>query len=127
MLLNTSLVLTEDTETSKTYKVSEDKIQGSLDGIQALQQWISKLLSTQMYDYEIYSFEYGVDLQSLIGKDRIFVEIEAKRRIKEALMKDDRITDVSNFVSSFSGDAMLLIFNVVSIYGTIKTETEVAV
>ena len=42
-------------------------------------------------------------------------------------MKDDRITDVSNFVSSFSGDAMLLIFNVVSIYGTIKTETEVAV
>lgn len=127
MLLNTSLVLTEDTEISKTYKVSEDKIQGSLDELEALQQWISKLLSTQMYDYDIYSFEYGVDLQSLIGKDRIFVEIEAKRRIKEALMKDDRITDVSNFVSSFSGDAMLLIFNVVSIYGTIKTETEVAV
>jgi len=126
-ILTTDLTITEDIETTKTYKLSTDKIQGFTDNLEALKQAIYKMLNTEKYEYPIYSFSYGIDLESLIGKDPVYVRIELKRRIQECLLQDERIQSVDNFVYSVSGDEMLCMFDVVSIYGEITITKEVNV
>lgn len=110
---------TEVTQPTKTYKIGQEKIQGTIDDIQALKQAIYKILDTEKYDYPIYSFNYGIEFNKLIGQDIIYVKIEMKRLIKEALLQDNRITDVVNFKFRVSGDEVLCEFDVISIYGSI--------
>ncbi|HHV09263.1 MAG TPA: DUF2634 domain-containing protein [Clostridiales bacterium] len=121
MIPNTSMdvtVSTTDTiETSKTYKIISNTIQGYIDDNDALLQAIYKVLNTEKYEYPIYSFSYGIELENLIGQDKLYVQMELSRRIKECLLEDERITSVENFVFSFLKDSILCIFDVVSIYG----------
>lgn len=112
-------------ETSRTYKLSSDKIQGYTDGLEALKQAIYKALNTERYEYPIYSFNYGIELESLIGKDRTYVQIELKRRIQECLLRDERITAVDNFRFEGSGDVLKCTFDVHSIYGDLTVTREV--
>ncbi len=109
----------------KTYKLYEDKIQGSIDGIEALQQAIVKILSTEKYEYPIYSFDYGVEWKKLVGKNLDYVKIEFKRLVKEALLNDDRVESVNNFVFENEGDELICFFDVVSIYGEFPLKKEV--
>lgn len=116
---------TESIETSRTYKLSGNKIQGYIDELQALQQAIYKVLNTEKYEYPIYSFNYGIELESLIGKDPIYVQIELKRRIQECLLRDERITAVDNFRFEVAGDEIKCTFDVHSIYGDLTVSREV--
>lgn len=118
-VVDIDLQVTNEIEVSKTYKLSDTNIQGFTDELQALQQAIYKELNTEMYEYPIYSFNYGIELESLIGKDIMYVKIELKRRIAECLMKDTRILSVDNFIFTTKGDELLCNFNVTSIYGEI--------
>lgn len=124
---NVELNLTDNAYNTKTYKLEENKIQGFVDGIYALEQAIYKVLNTEKYDYPIYSFDYGIELESLIGKDSLYVKSELKRRIQECLIEDDRIQSVDNFNFEISGDAISCKFDVESIYGEITISKEVNV
>lgn len=114
-----------DIYTTKTYKLFDDKIQGFTDELDALQQAIYKVLSTEKYEHPIYSFNYGIELDNLIGKDPAYVKIELMRRIKECLLQDERITNVNSFQFIINGDEMLCTFDVTSIYGTTSITKEV--
>jgi len=127
MTLDTKLTLSKEAESSVTYRVEQTKIQGTIEGLAALRQSILKLLSVQKYEHAIYDFTYGIDLESLIGKDRAYVEVEAKRRIKEALLSDERIRSVGNFQYTYNEDCMYIQCDVTSIYGDILVGTEVMV
>lgn len=116
------LDLVEDIETTNTYKITNSNIQGFADDLEALQQAIYKVLNTEKYEYPIYSFDYGIDLESLIGQDPAYVKIELKRRIEECLLNDERIESVDNFVFTVNSDEMLCTFDVTSIYGQITVE-----
>lgn len=124
-LLSTTLTIQESSETSKTYKLNDNNIQGYIDDMQALEQAIYKELNTEMYECPIYSFSYGIQLNNLIGRDRAYVKPEFKRRVQECLLKDSRIKSVDNFTFSFLGDNMQCAFDVVSIYGTTTITKEV--
>jgi hypothetical protein len=112
-------------ETSRTYKLFNDKIQGYVDGLEALKQAIYKVLNTERYEYPIYSFNYGIELENLVGKDRTYVQVELKRRISECLLRDERITGVDNFNFKGSGDVLKCTFDVHSIYGDLTVSREV--
>lgn len=124
-LLTTDLEIIEGIETTQTYKLYPDKIQGFTDGAEALQQAIYKMLSTEKYEYPIYSFAYGIELDDLIGQDRIYVQAELERRIRECLLQDDRIQSVENFTFAGSGDTLTCEFDVASIYGNLSITKEV--
>ena len=123
--INIELSPEESIETSRTYKLSGYKIQGYVDGLEALKQAIYKVLNTERYEYPIYGFNYGIDLESLVGKDRTYVQIELKRRISECLLQDERITGVDNFRFEGSGDVLKCTFDVHSIFGNITVSREV--
>ncbi len=120
-----NLTITEALETTKTYRISNGKIQGTADSLDALQQVIYKVLNTEKYEYPIYSFNYGIELGSLIGKDPTFVKVELKRRIQECLLQDERITGVDDFSFGSTGENMICTFSVSSIYGNIAISQEV--
>ena len=124
-LIPTDLTIIETMNTSKTYKLTETNIQGFVDGLDALKQAIYKVLNTEKYEYPIYSFSYGIELESLIGKDAAYVKVELKRRIQECLLQDDRIESVDNFDFVVNGDQILCTFDVTSIYGEITITKEV--
>ena len=123
--IDVKLSITEQIEQTKTYKLSDNLIQGFTDELDALKQAIYKVLNTEKYEYQIYSFSYGIELENLIGKDLIYVKVELKRRIRECLLEDKRITEVDNFNFDISGDEMLCTFDVSSIYGQINISQEV--
>jgi hypothetical protein len=91
---------------SKTYYINRNtnRISGYIDDKDAIVQAIYLILSTERYESYIYNWYYGVELDSLVGKDRDFVKSELKRRIAEALLEDDRILDVTDFDITFDKD-----------------------
>lgn len=127
MELDTSLMLQEQTFEGRTYKLSEDRIEGFVDDLDALEQAVYKVLDTEQYEYPVYSFHYGIAWKELIGEERPYVRAEMKRMIQEALLRDDRIREVDGFDFSFTGDTCRCSFHVSGIYGDVEIETEVPV
>lgn len=124
MALTIDLTVKEQSYIDRTYKMSDTQIAGFVDGMEALKQSIYKALSTEQYEYPIYSFQYGIAWKQLIGEDRSYVRAELRRMVEELLMRDDRIRSVDGFEFSFSGDSCHCSFNVSSIYGEISVTTE---
>lgn len=124
MALTIDLTVKEQSYTDRTYKMSDTQIAGFVDGMEALKQSIYKALSTEQYEYPIYSFQYGIAWKQLIGEDRSYVRAELRRMVEELLMRDDRLRSVDDFEFSFSGDSCHCSFDVSSIYGDIRVTTE---
>lgn len=78
----------------KTFDTSTGQM---IDGLEALKQTVETILSVERYKFPIYSWNYGIELDSLIGKSYNYVITEIRRRIEEALEMDDRIETVDNF------------------------------
>jgi len=125
--INRNLSIINEPSVSKTYRLSKDKIQGFTDELQALEQAIYKVLNTERYEYPIYSFSYGIELENLIGKNPTYVKLELKRRIQECLLQDDRIKSVDNFDFDITGDELLCTFEVKGIYGDLSIAQEVSI
>lgn len=125
--IENDLEVEEIVEPTKTYKIDfqSGKIIGVCDSIEALKQAIQLILSTERYEYLIYSWNYGSELKHLIGKDRDIAESEIKRRISEALIQDERIKNIDNFIFSYNEDGVIVDFTVFSIYGEISISKEV--
>ncbi|MCF0149585.1 MAG: DUF2634 domain-containing protein [Clostridium sp.] len=119
------LEIEEKIETSKTYRIIDDNISGYVDELESLKQAIYKVLNTERYEYPIYSFNYGIELESLIGRESDYVKVELRRRIEECLLEDERINGVNDFEFIQERDNLLCSFNVSSIYGGISITKEV--
>ncbi|MCT4542830.1 MAG: DUF2634 domain-containing protein [Vallitalea sp.] len=114
---------------NRTYKLNllEGKIDGYIDGLSAIKQGVFKILETQRYQYLIYDFSYGSELNELIGKDSDYIQMEIRRRITEALITDDRIIDVTDFVFVNNRENMIVTFRVISKEGSFESEVIVNV
>lgn len=122
--LQTDTQIEKETFSNRSYNVSQTAIRGFVDELEALSQAIRKRLSTQQYEYPIYSFYYGVDWRDLIGQDEEYVRAEMKRMIQETLAEDDRIEEVENFAFEFSGTVCTCTFDVGSIFGVTREAVE---
>lgn len=86
-------------EPSLTYAMNTDKniFVGKVDSVEAIRQAVLKIINTERYEYEMYSWDYGIELKDLYGKDLPYVMSEVKQRIIDALTADDRIESVDDF------------------------------
>lgn len=100
---------------------------GMIDGKEAVRQAIYLILSTERYAWLIHSWNYGVELHSLIGQDPDFCIPEIERCVREALLQDDRITAVDDFSFEKHKKSIAATFTVHTIYGDIESETEVTI
>lgn len=86
---------------------------------EAIKVWIYKAIKTVRYHHEIYSWDYGCEMESLIGKGYVrgFVESEAKRYVEEALLINPYIAKIHNLTVSFSDDELTVDGDIETVYG----------
>lgn len=111
---------------TKTYYIHRENgtIAGFCEGKMAMEQAVYKILATQRYEWIIYSFDYGIELQDLFGKSVGIVYPELERRIKEALLADSRITNVSDFQFSHKKGTVFTTFHVETTEGEFRIAKE---
>lgn len=120
--------LERENQPSRTYKLDLERkrIGGMIDNEQAIMQAVVKILYTERYAYVIYSSQYGVELDRMIGQDYDFIVSDLERTITEALTADDRVIDITDFQTNKIGiDKMEVSFRVNTINGSVDIETEV--
>lgn len=125
-ILSTTLKI--EKQPSKNYKlhIENDTISGSCDGLEAMKQVIYKILNTERYQNIIYSWNYGVELSDLFGEPTSYVLPELQRRIKEALVQDDRINKVDGFEFNIIKKGTVNVrFTVHTIFGDVQEEKAV--
>lgn len=113
----------------KEYKMNTEKdiIIGTCDKIEAVKQAVFKVLNTERYDNIIYSWNYGVELKDLYGMPMSYVQPEIKRRFEEALLQDERISEVNDFEFEVRGHELHVSFFVTCDYGKFAAERTVTI
>lgn len=108
--------LVEELEPSKVWKINFEtgRLEGSVDGIEAVAQMAWLAIQIQRYKHLIFSWQVGNEQATLIGKDKDLIRSESERMIKDALSIIPYITEVRDF--TFDGE--LVTFTIETVFGT---------
>lgn len=101
------------------------QIRGMVSGLEAMRQAVEVVLNVERFQFQIYSPNFGIELEGLIGQEQGYIASELQRRIKEALDQDERITDVTDFEYQVNSESMNVKFRINTVYGDIETGIEV--
>ena len=91
-------------------------------GKEAVSVWVWKTLHTPRYRYEIYTWDYGCEMESLIGQPYTdeLKQSEATRYIKECLLTNPYIVGVNNVTVIFTEDVLTISCSIETIYGEVE-------
>lgn len=106
------------------YKVIKSKTDNTF---QSIQQAIYLMLSVERYKYAIFSWNYGIEIQDLFGKDLDYVIAKLPIRISDALTQDDRIKEVKDFKFTKGKRSLLCEFTCVTVAGLLNSSMEVSI
>ena len=86
---------------------------------EAIKVWIYKAIKTNRYQHEIYSWDYGSEIESLIGKgfEVGFIKSETQRYIEEALLVNPYITKINKIDVEFNKDVLTAYVDLETVYG----------
>ncbi|MCX7615625.1 MAG: DUF2634 domain-containing protein [Clostridiales bacterium] len=90
-----------------------------ISGKDAVLVWAWKALHTPRCRHEIYTWDYGNETESLIGQPFTddLKRSEAARYVKECLLVNPYISDVSNITVSFLDGAIKISCTIKTVYG----------
>lgn len=127
--INLANTFEKTTYPTRTYKfdMENKRIIGYTDGAEAMKQAIYKILRTERFEYIIYSWNYGIELTELMDRLYPYIYSVLEERIIDALMQDDRIMKVYNFVFTRNKPRkdLLVTFNADTTEGELVIEKEV--
>lgn len=108
-----NIEIVKDPSLSYRLDIDKERVRKYVDNIESIKQSIYKILSTERYTYTAYDWQYGIELNDLIGQSKSLVKAVLPDRIKEALLVDDRIEDVLDFsFEDISKTELVVTFNV---------------
>ncbi len=92
-----------------------------LEGKTALKMWIYKAFLTNRYIYPIYSWDYGQDLDELIGQgyENDYIKSEVERRVQECVMINEHIKGCHSFEINLINDSLQISFIVDTTFGEV--------
>jgi len=131
MLPNTIIInstVANEALPSMTYNldIESKRISGSITDEQALIQSVDKIMRTKRYANVIYNGLYGVDIDSLVGQSLSYIEADLPRRVREALLQDERILSVDSvLIKKLTIDSVDVTITISSIYGKVQWAAEV--
>lgn len=112
-ITNQDIEIVKDPSLSYRLDIITERVRKYVDSIESIKQAIYKILNTERYAYTAYDWQYGIELNDLIGQPKSLVKAILPDRIKEALMVDDRIEDVIDFgFKDISKTELEITFNV---------------
>jgi len=116
----------EAEQPSRTYRLDLERGRifpvGSIDGKDAVGQFIKKTIITPRFRCLIYDNQVGTELkQTIIAGDATpeFKEAEIPRQVRDALLVDSRIYEVFGFSISFEDDKAFISFTANTAFGHI--------
>ena len=91
-------------------------------GNEGIKVWIYKAIKTNRYEFEIYTWDYGSEIESLLGKGfQIgFIKSETKRYIEEALSVNPYITKINKIDVDFKTDILTAYVDLETVYGRLN-------
>lgn len=95
------------------------------EGAEAVAVWAWNALSTVRYRHEIFSWDYGCELENLVGQSYSAdtKKAEAVRYVREALMVNPYITEVNDIRVEFDGKGLLTVScRIRTIYGELSIQ-----
>lgn len=108
-----NIEIVKDPSLSYRLDIDKERVRKYVDNIESIKQAIYKILSTERYTYTAYDWQYGIELNDLIGQSKSLVKAVLPDRIKESLLVDDRIENVLDFsFEDISKTELIVIFNV---------------
>ena len=100
-----------------------NQVVGMDSGLESVRQAVEIILNVERYRWQIYSNNFGVEFDELIGESEDYIRSEFPRMVTDALRQDNRVTDIDNFVFLRTGsDSMTVSFSVHCVYGEIPEE-----
>lgn len=104
----------------KSCIIMENNSPKIVEGLEAIKVWVWKAIKTNRFEFDIYSWDYGCEITSLLGKGftKAFISSEVKRYIKDALLINPYILSIDSIEVSFNKDVLVIETNITTIYGT---------
>lgn len=125
-------ILTEEEEEVEYKEYEIDFETGQLTGrivtgIEAIRVWVYLALHTAKYRYEQYSWDYGCELDTLIGKSYTneYLESEIQRMLEECLLLNEHITEVELLDFENEDDKLNATIKVITDYGEEEINVDV--
>lgn len=119
--------IAEESEEIEPCEYEIDFETGQLTGnkvyrLEAIKVWIWNALRTPRYRHVVYTWDYGNEMDDVIGKGytQDYINTELPRMIEECLLINPNITGVSDYDIELSGDKLNCSFTVKTIYGEVK-------
>ncbi|BCK01404.1 DUF2634 domain-containing protein [Anaerocolumna chitinilytica] len=90
-------------------------------GIEAIKAWAYMALHTPRYRHIIYSWDYGSEIEELIGQTvtQEYLDTEIPRIISDCLTANPHIKSISNIDLSFKNDKLSGNFSINTDYGEV--------
>ena len=116
-----------ESQPSLSWRINKEtnRIEGTVDGLDAVRQAAEIILNSERYRWQIYRPYTGMEWAGLIGQDPGYVGAELQRRLVDALTVDDRITGISDYDYTIDGGKLRATFRVDTIYGSYDAQQEV--
>ena len=124
--ISSDIGLDDNKHITKTYFLDFEnkRINGYIEGKEAIEQAIHKILDTKRYAFEIYDWSYGSQISELIGSNMLKAQMLIVGYIEDALLTDNRIEKIENFTIENDFNKMSIKFDVITNLGIIPVETE---
>ena len=86
---------------------SSRQIAGMDSGLAAMRQAVDIILQNERFEWQIYSSDFGSELEALVGEEYDFIVSDLPRRIEDALSVDERVLSVINFFFTNNGNGTM--------------------
>ncbi len=96
-----------------------------VEGLENLKQWIRKALGTPRYAHPIYTWQFGNEIFDLIGTSLMTSSAKAlvNQFVREALLIDPRIKEISNVETSIEEGNLYVSFTVTTVEDSLMSLT----
>ncbi|HEX2927553.1 MAG TPA: DUF2634 domain-containing protein [Ruminiclostridium sp.] len=91
------------------------------EGLEAVRIWACKALSTQRYRYLSYTWDYGHEIENLIGNNLSvdFIQSEIKRYIEEAFSVNPFIKGINGLTATLNDCRIQVSFTLMTDFGEV--------
>ncbi len=97
------------------------RLRGRGDNYDAVRQAVEIIVNVERFRWQIYTPNFGIELDGLLGKDSGYAASELQRRLTDAFVPDDRLLGISDFSYTVEDGVMAASVTVNTVFGPVQT------
>lgn len=101
------------------------RLRGRGDNYEAVRQAVEVIVNVERFRWQIYSPNFGIELDGLLGNEPGFAASELQRRLSDAFLPDSRILGISGFSYTFEDGVLTAEVTVNTVFGPVQANVEV--